>query len=127
MSAITAETLRDQAKAAGPDGIIFPPGDLWSDEPPLESDLHRDQIDLLINILRRFWQNRQDFYVSGNLTVYYSPNQLKSEYFRGPDFFVVLGTEQKSRKNWVVWEEDGKYPNVIVELLSSSKAKTDRG
>jgi Uma2 family endonuclease len=127
MSATIAETLRTQAKSGGPDGIIFPPGDLWSDEPPLESDLHRDQIDLLINILRRFWQNRQDFYVSGNLTIYYSPNQLKSEYFRGPDFFVVLGTERKARKSWVVWEEDGKYPNVIVELLSSSTAKTDRG
>ncbi|MBC6434491.1 Uma2 family endonuclease, partial [Nostoc sp. HG1] len=28
--------------------IIFPPGDIYSDEPPLESDLHREQIDLLI-------------------------------------------------------------------------------
>jgi Uma2 family endonuclease len=127
MSAITAETLRDQVNTAGSDGIIFPPGDLWSNEPPLESDLHRDQIDLLINVLRRFWQNRQNFYVSGNLTIYYSPNQLQSQYFRGPDFFVVLGTERKSRKSWVVWEEDGKYPNVIVELLSSSTATTDRG
>ena len=31
--------------------IAFPPGDLWSDEPPLESDLHRQQIDLLIRLL----------------------------------------------------------------------------
>jgi hypothetical protein len=27
----------------------------------------------------------------------------------------------------VVWEENGKYPNVIIELLSSSTAATDRG
>lgn len=27
------------------DEVIFPPGDILSDEPPLESDLHRDQID----------------------------------------------------------------------------------
>ncbi len=26
-----------------------------------------------------------------------------------------------------MWEEDGKYPNVIVELLSDSTVKTDRG
>jgi hypothetical protein len=26
----------------------------------------------------------------------------------------------------VVWDEDGKYPNVIVEILSPSTAKTDR-
>lgn len=107
--------------------IQFPPGDLWSDEPPLESDLHREQIELLIRLLKWVWRERQDFYVTGNLTVYYSPNQSKSEHFRGPDFFVVLGTEKKDRKSWVVWQEDGKYPHVIVELLSDSTANVDRG
>ncbi|MEH2290340.1 Uma2 family endonuclease [Nostoc sp.] len=109
------------------DEVIFPPGDILSDEPPLESDLHRDQIDLLIRILKLWWRERQDFYASGNLTIYYSPNQKKSEYFRGPDFFVVLGTEKKDRKSWVVWQEDGKYPNVIVEILSSSTTAVDKG
>ena len=107
--------------------IPFPPGDLWSDEPPLESDLHREQIDLLIRLLRWHWRDRQDFYVTGNLTIYYSPNQRKSEFFRGPDFFVVLGTENRDRRSWTVWQEDGKYPNVIVELLSDSTASVDRG
>jgi hypothetical protein len=45
---------------------------------------------------------------------------------RGPDFFVVLGTERKIRKSWVVWDENGKYPNLIVEILSPTTAKTDR-
>lgn len=58
---------------------------------------------------------------------HYSPHQRKSEDFRGPDFFVVLGTEHKPRKSWVVWEEGGNYPNVIVELLSDSTAATDKG
>ena len=100
---------------------------LYSDEPPLESDLHLRQMILLIQCLELFWQNRNDFYVAGNLTVYYSERQLKSEKFRVPDFFVVLGTERKSRKSWVVWEEGGKYPNLIVELLSDSTAPTARG
>jgi len=39
---------------------------------------------------------------------------------------VVLNTERKPRKSWVVWEEGGKYPNVIVELLSDSTANRDR-
>ena len=107
--------------------IIFPPSDLESNEPPLESDLHRDQIDLLIRLLRWVWQQRDDFYVSGNLTVYYSPHQLKSEDFRGPDFFVVLNTTPQPRKSWVVWEENGKYPNVIIEILSPKTADTDKG
>lgn len=72
-------------------------------------------------------RDRSDYFAAGNLTVYYSPCQRKSEDFRGPDFFVVLNTEWKPRKSWVVWEEDGKYPNLIIELLSGSTAKTDRG
>ncbi|MDF5730301.1 MAG: Uma2 family endonuclease [Rhizonema sp. PD38] len=107
--------------------IIFPPGDLLSDEPPLETELHLRQMLLLIQCLEWWWRERQNFYACGNLTVYYSPRQRKSEQFRGPDFFVVLDTERKPRKSWVVWEEDGKYPHVIIEILSPKTADTDRG
>ena len=106
---------------------IFPASDLLSDEPPLETELHLRQLMLLIQCLEYWWRDRHDFYAFGNLTVYYSPRQLKAEKFRGPDFFVVLDTERKPRKSWVVWEEDGKYPNVIVEILSDTTAQTDRG
>ena len=110
-----------------PKDVIFPPGDLYSDEPPLESELHLRQIILLLQCLELWWQNRNDFYAAGNLTIYYSPRQRKSEDFRGPDFFVALGCERKVRKSWVVWQEDGKYPNIIVELLSDSTAAIDKG
>ncbi|BAY08292.1 Uma2 family endonuclease [Calothrix sp. NIES-2098] len=109
-----------------PEDVIFPPGDLYSDEPPLETELHLEQILLLLKCLKWLWRDRQDFYTAANLTIYYSPNQRKSEDFRGPDFFVVLGTERKTRKSWVVWQEDGKYPHVIVEILSPKTANTDK-
>lgn len=108
------------------EAVVFPLGDLLSDEPPLETDLHLQQMILLLNCLNWWWRDRQDFYVTGNSTVYYSPRQRKSEDFRGPDFFVVLGTERKPRKSWVVWQEGGKYPNLIIEILSESTATTDR-
>lgn len=107
--------------------IQCPPSNLWSDEPPLESDFHRDQIDLLIRILRGWWRNRNDVYISGNLTVYYNQQQLKSRDFRGPDFFVVLGTEKKDRRSWVVWDEKGQYPHLILEILSNSTKQVDKG
>jgi Uma2 family endonuclease len=103
------------------------PTNLYSDEPPLETDFHRDQIDLLIRLLKHWWKDRSDFYISGNLTVYYNEQQLKSRDFRGPDIFIVLGAENRGRRSWVVWDEGGKYPNVVVELLSSSTAVVDRG
>ncbi len=107
--------------------IIFPQGDFCSDEPELETYQHLQQIIILLKSLQWMWQDREDYFCAGNLTIYYSPNQKKSEYFRGPDFFVVLDTtNDETRKSWVVWEENGKYPNVIVEILSDSTAKTDR-
>jgi Uma2 family endonuclease len=109
------------------DDIKMPPANLYSDEPPLETDFHREQIDLLIRLLKYWWQERPDFYISGNLTVYYNEQQLKSRDFRGPDIFIVLDTEKKDRRSWVLWEEGGKYPNVVIELLSSSTATVDRG
>lgn len=120
-----AQELESQADISK--DVIFPPSDLWSDEPPLESDLHRDQIELLLACLKWWWPNCTDFYATGNLTVYFSPEQITKRDFRGPDFFVVLGCENRPRKSWVLWAEQGKYPNVIIELLSNSTAKVDKG
>jgi Uma2 family endonuclease len=109
------------------ENVIVPSSDLLSDEPPMETYLHLQQMILLLKCLEWRWRNQQDFFAAGNLTIYYSPRQRKSEHFRGPDFFVVLDVERKPRKSWVVWEEGGKYPNMIVEILSTTTAETDRG
>ncbi|MDJ1171992.1 Uma2 family endonuclease [Roseofilum sp. BLCC_M154] len=106
--------------------IIFPPGDLYSNEPPMDSDLHLKQVILLIQSLERHWRDRQDFYVAGNLSVYYSRQQIESGDWRSPDFFVALKTERKPRKSWVVWEEDGTYPHVVVEIFSQNTSSADR-
>jgi Uma2 family endonuclease len=108
------------------DSLSLPPDNLYSDEPPLETDLHLQQIILFLECLNWWWRDRTDFYASGNLTIYYSIEQLKTRDFRGPDFFVVLGVERRPRKSWMVWEEGGKTPNVIIEVLSESTAEVDR-
>ena len=100
---------------------------LLSDEPPMETYFHLRQLILLLTSLEWYWRDRNDFFTAGNLTIYYSRRQKKSEEFRGPDFFVVLDTERKPRDSWVVWQENYKYPNVIVEILSESTAEIDRG
>ncbi len=74
MSVPAAETLENRPDPRVSQNIISPPGNLDSDEPPLETNLHRDQIDLLIRLLREIWRDCQDFYASGNLTIYYSPH-----------------------------------------------------
>jgi len=108
-------------------GATLPPPDLWSDEPPMESDRHRKQMEILIQSAESWFAGRDDFYATGNLTIYFSPNQRKSEDFRGPDFFLVLGVPRHERRSWIVWYEGGRYPDVIVEILSDSTAAVDRG
>jgi hypothetical protein len=60
--------------------------------------------------------------------IYYSSEQARNRDFRGPDFFAVLDVDgTRERQGWVVWEENGRYPDVIVELLSDSTAEVDKG
>ncbi len=97
-----------------------------SDEPEMESSLHYAQLALLVACLEWLWRDRADFFIGANLTIYFSRQQLKSRDFRGPDFFLVKKTEKHPRKSWVVWEEDGKYPDLIIELLWESTAEIDK-
>lgn len=99
---------------------------LLSDEPEIESSLHYMQLLLLVTCLEWLWRDQNDFFIGANLTIYFSRQQLKNRDFRGPDFFLVKQTEKRPRNAWVVWEEDGKYPNLIIELLSNSTATVDR-
>jgi Uma2 family endonuclease len=105
-----------------------PPGGWLSDEPAMETVQHLMQMLALIATLRFLWRDRTDYFAGGNLTIYFSPVQKRSEDFRGPDFFVVLGVDgTKPRSSWVVWEEGGRYPNLILEILSDSTESVDRG
>ncbi len=94
---------------------------------PMETNLHRLLMMLLIEILEFLWAGRKDFFVGGNMFLYYSVLQARKNDFRGPDFFVVLDTEKRQRKSWVVWEEDGKAPDFVLEITSPSTAAVDRG
>ncbi|MBD2461366.1 Uma2 family endonuclease [Oscillatoria sp. FACHB-1407] len=97
----------------------------YDDGVPMESARHKAQMDLLIDALTPWLAEREDGFVGGNMFVYYSSAQLRNQDFKGPDFFVVLGVPKGERKSWVVWEE-GKAPDVVIELLSDSTATTDK-
>jgi Uma2 family endonuclease len=98
----------------------------YSDDVPMDSPRHRLQINLLIETLELHWAERQDVFVGGDMFLYFSLDQVRGRDFRGPDFFVVLGTTRRERTSWVVWQE-GKGPDVIIELLSESTATVDKG
>jgi len=93
----------------------------------METQRHVEQMLLLIRSLKDAWRGRTDVFVGGNMFVYFSELQAKRNDFRGPDVFVVMDTERRERKSWVVWEEGGKAPDVVIELISPSTEHVDRG
>src|SRR5947209_5684265 len=98
-----------------------------SDGVPLESPWHVGAISLLIELLTWYWRARDDFYVGGNMFLYFSEEQARNRDYRGPDFFFVDGINRfPSRPYWAVWQEGGRYPNVIIEFLSPTTAEEDR-
>lgn len=96
------------------------------DGEPMETQRHKMQMDILIDAMDLWLAQRGEGYVNGNMFVYFSLEQTRGQYFRGPDVFVVLGVPRGERKSWVVWEQ-GKAPDVVIELLSGSTAGVDKG
>lgn len=135
---------RSRKKKASPDPVVrnFSPEETWDielpaylqsvnlpeeDGEPLESNWHRAQIGLLIETYQQFRGQDKDYYAGGNMFIYYSSEQVRNRDYRGPDFFVVLHVDgSKDRKFWVVWEEHGRYPNLIIELISPRTRRVDR-
>jgi Uma2 family endonuclease len=108
---------------------------VYSDGIPLDSHRQRIQMNLLIGVIRQAMaaRGRKDFFAGGNMFVYYSVEQAREvvkgkRTFRGPDVFFVDGVapKAKERKAWVSWEEGGRLPDLIVEILSPSTEKVDR-
>lgn len=94
----------------------------------METPKHLQQRILLIESLRHHLRDRPDVYVGGNMGVYFSVTQLKNNDFRAPDFFVAFDVVQdRERKSWVVWEEGGVTPSIVIELVSETTEREDRG
>jgi Uma2 family endonuclease len=98
-----------------------------TDGVPLETHWHVLQISLLIELLAYWFRDRDDYYAGGNMFIYFSEEQAPNRDYRGPDFFVVDGANRlPMRPYWAVWQEGGRYPDLIIELLSPTTAEEDR-
>ena len=100
----------------------------YEDGEVLESHWHRNSMNQLIETIKESWVDGPRCFTSGNMFVYFDPNQVKNHNFRGPDFFVVTEVDpDPSRKSWVVWDENNRVPNIVIELSSPSTKEVDFG
>lgn len=96
-----------------------------SDGVPLgETDVHRNQILDLLHGLEIFYSGREDVYLTGNLLLCYEQGDGRKHL--SPDVMVVLGLRPGERDNYLLWEE-GKAPDVVIEVTSKSTRSDDLG
>jgi Uma2 family endonuclease len=92
--------------------------------PGAETDLHITQLLHCRDVLRQYFSNRaSEVYVSGNNFLYYEEGNPKARV--SPDGYVVFGVEQKERRSYKTWEENGKLPSIVFEFTSQSTKRED--
>jgi Uma2 family endonuclease len=100
--------------------IIYPESD---GQPMTESDPTRDYLIYAVEVLRQYFQSRQQVYVSGNLFIYYREGDPKAVV--SPDVFVIFGVSKRQRRSYKTWQEGGKLPSFILEITSRTTRQQD--
>jgi Uma2 family endonuclease len=98
----------------------YPTGD---GKPMAETEWHRDLMLALIQTLTAFFATTPRVCVSGNLLLYYVEGDRRRHV--SPDVFVVRGVPRRRRLHYLTWRE-GKAPEFIIELTSSSTRHQDK-
>ena len=109
-AAMRAAQVEDQVEYPESDG-----------KPMGETDLHRDWMIRILEILRYRYRG-QRVYVASNLLVYYEEGLPRK--FVVPDDFVVLDCDPHRRRVFKTWEE-GRVPDVVFEVTSRGTRSDD--
>ena len=111
---------------AVPESIHYPDSDGL---PMAENESEFWPILYVGSALDRYYQDRDDVYVVGNLLLYYQEGNPREGDFGksvSPDLMVVLGASKHVRSSYRLWEEP-KAPDFVLEIASESTYRTDRG
>lgn len=90
-------------------------------EPMGETDLHRDWMVRILEVLRQRYRG-QRVYIASDLLVYYEEGNPTK--FIVPDDFIVLDCDPGLRRTFKTWVEK-RVPDVIFEVTSHSSRRND--
>ena len=91
-------------------------------KPMAETDVHRGLMMDLIRTLEAHFAAEPMVYVSGNLMLFYEEGNKRKHI--SPDVFVVRGIAKGQRDYYLTWEE-GRGPDIAIELTSKSTRSED--
>jgi Uma2 family endonuclease len=92
-------------------------------KPMAETDVHRQEMMDLIQMLTDHFVDDPSIYVSGNLLLYYEEGNPKKVV--APDVFVVKGLDKGLRRTYKLWVEQ-RVPCTVLEISSKKTAREDQ-
>jgi Uma2 family endonuclease len=92
--------------------------------PMAETDIHRqDMMDLIVTLQDLFAAD-PNVYVTGNLLLYYEEGNRRRHI--SPDVFVVRGVPKLPLRDYYLLWEEGKAPDVVMEITSKTTRREDQ-
>ncbi len=94
-----------------------------SDETPVDNELQNDIPNMLLNLLRSIWSDRQDWFFGIDMCYYYEENIQEPKKSKAivPDGFLAIGVprlkDEGGRLSYVLWQEQVK-PILALEVIS---------
>jgi Uma2 family endonuclease len=94
-----------------------------SDDIPVDNEDQNLIPNVLLFLLKFIWANRNDWFFGADMGIYHTTG-IHPRVPIVPDGFLSLGVERrkngKSRRSYVVWEENGVVPLLTLEVVSWS-------
>ncbi len=94
-----------------------------SDDIPVDNEDQNFVPNLLLFLLEYIWKSRDDWYFGADMGIYHNTG-VSPRVPVVPDGFLSLGVERrkrgKSRKSYVMWEENFTAPILTLEMVSHS-------
>jgi Uma2 family endonuclease len=100
--------------------VDYPTGD---GKPIAETPTHRDNLGYLIDMLRVWYTENPDVYISGNMLLYYEEGNKHKRV--SPDVFVTHGVPKDSELRYYATWRESKGPDFVVEITSRSTRRED--
>lgn len=92
-----------------------------SDDTPVDNEDQNFLPNFLLFLLEFHWKQRLDWFFGVDMAIYHTTG-ISPRMPVVPDGFLSLGVERRkggrSRKSYVVWEERGVVPRLVIEMVS---------
>ncbi len=101
------------------DGVYYPEE---REDDMGETTVHIKLLANFLNILKVFFKDRQDVFLSGNLNLYFEEGNSRKWF--APDLLIAFGVPNVERSSYLLWRER-VFPQVIIEIASEKTWRHD--